>query len=241
MSQSAPSSAAMLPEWQTVSFFQPGEVVRGWCGVALLGWVKLLVDGRLTRSTRLTRSFGCLLTLPGSPCPTRLSLPCRMRCGIDVWWWALGGAGSPLAGRLCWRWRICAKGETYADLAVGFGVGTTTVFGYIREALDVLAALAPTLRDAVSVAGRKAFVIVRDRGRDVAAHRPGRDVLWSGPAVLLRETQVPWGERAGDRGPGRPVDLGLARAAGCPPRHGRCPRARHPRRSARGRDTGDCG
>ena len=35
------------------------------------------------------------------------------------------------------------KGETYTDLAVGFGIGTTTVFRYIREALDVLAALAP--------------------------------------------------------------------------------------------------
>jgi hypothetical protein len=52
------------------------------------------------------------------------------------------------------------RGETYADLAVGFGVGTTTVFRYIREALDVLAALAPTLCEAVTVAGRKAFVIV---------------------------------------------------------------------------------
>ena len=52
------------------------------------------------------------------------------------------------------------KGETYADLAAGFAIGTTTVFRYIREALDVLAALALTLRDAVTVAGRKAFVIV---------------------------------------------------------------------------------
>jgi hypothetical protein len=39
------------------------------------------------------------------------------------------------------------KGETYADLAAGFAIGTTTVFRYIREALDVLAALTPTLRD----------------------------------------------------------------------------------------------
>jgi hypothetical protein len=26
------------------------------------------------------------------------------------------------------------KGETYTDLALGFGIGTTTVFRYIREA-----------------------------------------------------------------------------------------------------------
>jgi hypothetical protein len=41
------------------------------------------------------------------------------------------------------------KGETYTDLAAGFGVGTTTVFRYITEALEVLATLAPTLRKAV--------------------------------------------------------------------------------------------
>jgi DDE superfamily endonuclease/Helix-turn-helix of DDE superfamily endonuclease len=52
------------------------------------------------------------------------------------------------------------KGETYSDLAGGFGIGTTTVFRYIREALDVLAALAPTLAEALKVARRKAFVIL---------------------------------------------------------------------------------
>ena len=52
------------------------------------------------------------------------------------------------------------KGETYTDLAAGFGVGTTTVFRYIREALDVLAALAPTLQHAVAAAADKAFVIL---------------------------------------------------------------------------------
>ena len=48
------------------------------------------------------------------------------------------------------------KGETYTALAGGFGVGTTTVFRYIREALDVLAALAPTLPEAITVAQAKA-------------------------------------------------------------------------------------
>jgi hypothetical protein len=50
------------------------------------------------------------------------------------------------------------KGETYVDLALGFGIGTTTVFRYIREALDVLAAMAPTLAEAIDLARRKAFV-----------------------------------------------------------------------------------
>jgi hypothetical protein len=35
------------------------------------------------------------------------------------------------------------KGETYADLACGFAIGTTTVYRYVREALDLLAARAP--------------------------------------------------------------------------------------------------
>jgi Helix-turn-helix of DDE superfamily endonuclease len=52
------------------------------------------------------------------------------------------------------------KGETYTDLASSFRIGTTTVFRYIREALDVLAALAPTLTQAIAAALRKAFVIL---------------------------------------------------------------------------------
>jgi hypothetical protein len=52
------------------------------------------------------------------------------------------------------------KGETNADLAAGFQVGTSTVFRYIHEAIEVLAALAPTLREAIKLAARKAFVIL---------------------------------------------------------------------------------
>jgi DDE superfamily endonuclease len=50
------------------------------------------------------------------------------------------------------------KGETYADLAIGFGIGTTRVFRYICEALEVLATMAPTLTEAIDVARHKAFV-----------------------------------------------------------------------------------
>jgi DDE superfamily endonuclease/Helix-turn-helix of DDE superfamily endonuclease len=52
------------------------------------------------------------------------------------------------------------KGETYSALAGGFGVGTTTVFRYVREGVDVLAAVALTLDQALDVARRKAFVIL---------------------------------------------------------------------------------
>jgi len=68
------------------------------------------------------------------------------------------------------------KGETYADLACGFSIGTSTVYRYIREALDLLAALAPTLAQAIEVAARKAFVILDgtllriDRGGMATGH-----------------------------------------------------------------------
>ena len=52
------------------------------------------------------------------------------------------------------------KGETYTDLAGGFGIGTTTVFRYIHQALELLAALAPTLGQAIQTARRKAYVIL---------------------------------------------------------------------------------
>jgi DDE superfamily endonuclease/Helix-turn-helix of DDE superfamily endonuclease len=52
------------------------------------------------------------------------------------------------------------KGETYTDLACGFRIGTSTVYRYMREALTLLAAMAPTLEQAIEVASRKAFVIL---------------------------------------------------------------------------------
>lgn len=51
-------------------------------------------------------------------------------------------------------------GHTYAQLAAGFGVGTSTVHRYVAEAVEVLAALAPDLATAIRAAARKAFVIL---------------------------------------------------------------------------------
>lgn len=52
------------------------------------------------------------------------------------------------------------EGETYTALAGGFGVGTTTVYRYLWEGVEVLAAAAPTFNEALDVARRKAFVIL---------------------------------------------------------------------------------
>ncbi|MFF6809673.1 IS5 family transposase [Streptomyces sp. NPDC012403] len=67
------------------------------------------------------------------------------------------------------------NGHPYAQLAAGFGIGTTTAYRYITEAVEVLAALAPTLAEAVRTASSKAFVLLDGTllpiGR-IAADRP---------------------------------------------------------------------
>ncbi len=51
-------------------------------------------------------------------------------------------------------------GHTYAQLAAGFGIGTTTAYRYVTEAVGLLAALAPSLADAVRTASTKAYLIL---------------------------------------------------------------------------------
>ncbi|EFE78356.1 IS493-like transposase [Streptomyces sp. HCCB10043] len=47
------------------------------------------------------------------------------------------------------------RGDTYARLAAGFGIGIATVDRSIREAVDLLAALAPTLTEAMETIQEK--------------------------------------------------------------------------------------
>ncbi|GGV58038.1 transposase family protein [Streptomyces spectabilis] len=51
-------------------------------------------------------------------------------------------------------------GDTYAQLAAGCGIGIATVYRYIREAVEALAALAPSLVEAMTTIRAKAFVIL---------------------------------------------------------------------------------
>ena len=124
------------------------------------------------------------------------------------------------------------KGETYADLAGGFGVGIRTVYRYVREGIDLLAALAPTLEQAIAVAQGKAYVILDgsllriDRvmmasGRD----RPFYSGKWKAHGVNV---QVIADRR-------RPAHLGLTRPARRPPRRRSRPAACDPRRPGRRR------
>src|SRR6266498_1171116 len=54
------------------------------------------------------------------------------------------------------------KGETFADLAAGFGVGTTTAWRYVSETVALLAARSPKLRRALAAAkdAGHAYVVI---------------------------------------------------------------------------------
>ena len=49
------------------------------------------------------------------------------------------------------------KGETFAELAAGFGVGRTTAWRYVKEVVALLAVRAPKLRKAVRDAKRAGY------------------------------------------------------------------------------------
>ena len=99
------------------------------------------------------------------------------------------------------------KGETFAELAAGFAVGTTTAWRYIEEVVALLAARAPKLRQAVRDAKKAgwAYVVLdgtlipidrvaADRPFYSGKHRkhgmnlqviasPGGDILWVSGAL----------------------------------------------------------
>jgi Helix-turn-helix of DDE superfamily endonuclease/DDE superfamily endonuclease len=54
------------------------------------------------------------------------------------------------------------KGETFDELAAGFGIGRTTAWRYVNEVIELLAARAPKLRQAIRNAKRAghAYVIL---------------------------------------------------------------------------------
>ncbi|WP_031168029.1 IS5/IS1182 family transposase [Streptosporangium roseum] len=52
------------------------------------------------------------------------------------------------------------NGDTYARLAAGFAIGTTTAWRYVRESVDLLAALADDVHAAARRAARLAYAIV---------------------------------------------------------------------------------
>jgi Helix-turn-helix of DDE superfamily endonuclease/DDE superfamily endonuclease len=67
------------------------------------------------------------------------------------------------------------KGETFADLAAGFGVGTATAWRYVSETVALLAARAPKLRKAVREAKKAGYAYVVLDGTLIAIDRVAAD------------------------------------------------------------------
>ncbi|MEU1701199.1 transposase family protein [Streptomyces pseudogriseolus] len=157
--------------------------------------------------------------------------------GIDLSSRTLQHLSGLLAGhrrRIGSRWRrlTCGRqsllvlahlrcGDTYARLAGGFRIGIATAYRYIREAVGLLAALAPTLEQAMTTARKKAYVILDgtvlpiDR---IAADRPCYSGKKKHHGMNVQVLTDPAGRLiwVSDALPGATHDLTAARAHGIP-------------------------
>lgn len=112
-------------------------------------------------------------------------------------------------------------GDTYARLAAGFRIGIATAYRYIREAVDLLAARAPTLEQAMETVRKKAYVILDgtvlpiDR---IAADRPYYSGKKKHHGMNVQVLADPAGRLiwASDALPGAVHDLTAARTHGIP-------------------------
>ncbi|MEU4969020.1 transposase family protein [Streptomyces smyrnaeus] len=156
--------------------------------------------------------------------------------GIDLSSRTLRHLSGFLAGhrrRIGSRWRrlTCGRqamlvlaqrcGDTYARLAAGFRIGIVTAYRYIREAVDLPAALAPTLEQAMTTVRMKAYVILDgtvlsiDR---IAADRPYYSVKKKYHRMNVQVLADPAGRLiwASDALPGATRDLTAVRVHGIP-------------------------
>jgi hypothetical protein len=157
--------------------------------------------------------------------------------GIDLSSRTLRHLSGLLAGhrrRIGSRWRrlTCGRqallvlahlrcGDTYAGLAAGFRIGIAPAYRYIREAVDLLAALAPTLQQAMTTVRKKAYVILDgtvlpiDR---IAAEQPYYSGKKKHHGMNVQVLADPAGRLiwASDALPGATHDLTAARNHGIP-------------------------
>jgi hypothetical protein len=126
----------------------------------LYGTTKLLVDGFSTKITRVRQELRVLVY------PSSIDLSSRTlrhltrqlaahRREIGTRWRRL-----PVGRQALLALAHLRCGDTYAQLAAGFESGIATVYRYIREAVDVLAAQARTLAEAMTTVRTKAYVIL---------------------------------------------------------------------------------
>ena len=119
----------------------------------------------------------CFSTVPRCRCPRKTltfvaGIIRRHRASIGSLWRKLNPGQQALLVLAYLR-----KGETFAELAAGFGVGTTTAWRYVNETVALLAARAPKLRKAVRDAKKAGYAYVVLDGTlipidRVAADRP---------------------------------------------------------------------
>jgi hypothetical protein len=113
------------------------------------------------------------------------------------------------------------KGETFAELAAGFGIGTTTAWRYANETVALLAARSPKLRKALRQAKKKGHAYVVLDGTLIPIDRLAADrPFYSGKhrrhGMNLQVIASPHGDIAWVSGPlpGAAHDLTAARIWG---------------------------
>jgi hypothetical protein len=94
----------------------------------------------------------------------------RHRVSIGSRWRKLNPGQQALLALACLR-----KGETFAVLAAGFGVGTTTAWRYVTETVALLAARAPRLRKAIRDAKKAGYAYVVLDGTLIPVDRVAAD------------------------------------------------------------------
>ena len=67
------------------------------------------------------------------------------------------------------------KGETFADLAAGFGIGTATAWRYVTETVALLAARSPKLRTALAAARKAGHAYIINLQ---VISTPDGDIVW---------------------------------------------------------------
>jgi hypothetical protein len=126
------------------------------------------------------------------------------------------------------------KGETFASMAAGFGIGTATAWRYVTETVALLAARAPKLRRALADAKQAGHAFVVIDGTLIPVDRLAADrASYSGKhrrhGMNLQVISAPDGEKVRENA-GRAADTGgrllwVSGPCPVPSRPGRCPAA----------------
>jgi len=183
--------------------------------------VKPLVDGSITTIKTIHQGASMLFYPAALPLSSRTvvftaGVIRRHRVRIGSPWRKLNPTEQALLVLAYLR-----KGETFADLAAGFGIGTATAWRYVTETVALLAARSPKLRTALAAARKAghAYIIIDgmlvpiDR---VAADRPFYSGKHRRHGMNLQVISTPDGDIVWVSGPlpGATHDLSAARIWG---------------------------